>query len=331
MDISYPNRLSFAHLPTPVQPLDRLSKELAGPRIWIKRDDLTGFGLSGNKIRKLEFVLAEALQQKADTVITCGGIQSNHCRATVLACARLGLKVHLVLRGESPTVPAGNLLIDYLGGAEVGFFSASEYDERYEKLFPALAEKYAANGRKAFLIPTGASDEIGLWGYVAATDELHRDFDRLGFEPGHIICATGSGATQAGLAVGVHLAGIQSQVTTFNVSDDAETFRQKIRGDIAKWEERYGIQANLGNLPINIIDGYVGPGYAKATPEIFDTIRRVARTEGILLDPVYTGKAFHGMLEEIKKGRFADAKDLLFIHTGGVFGLLAQAEEASST
>lgn len=329
MAVDYPPRVELAQLPTPLILLERLSARYGGARIWVKRDDLTGFGLSGNKVRKLEFCIADALAQGCDTLITCGGIQSNHCRATAVAARRVGLGVHLVLRGVRPAdVADGNLFINQLVGADISFVSLKDYYSRLDAIYAGLVADYAAAGHKAYTMPVGASDEVGLWGYIRCCEELAADFAAAGIRPGHIISATGSGGTQGGLTAGAALHGLDATVWGINVCDDAQWFHDKITADFAAWQHRYSPQLDTGKLTILTIDGYVGPGYAKATDDVFATIREVARTEGLLLDPVYTGKAFHGMLEEMKAGRFDGADDIVFIHTGGFFGLYPQREQA---
>ncbi|MBW8054341.1 MAG: D-cysteine desulfhydrase family protein [Nitrospira sp.] len=328
MTISYPARVSLARLPTPLEPLERLSREIGGPRLWVKRDDLTGVGVSGNKVRKLEFSVGEALAQECDTLITCGALQSNHCRATAIVGARLGLQVHLFLRGLPQGAPDGNLFLDYLVGAKLSYYPPAEYYARREEIFAELVEKYARDGRKAFVIPAGASDEIGLWGYLTACEELKADCKRHGFAPDYIICATGSGGTQTGLIAGNALHQLGATIWGINVDDnDAATFKRKIRADLRAWKNRYQQHLDVDALSIEVIEGYVGPGYGKAEPPVFETITRVGRTEGIILDPVYTGKAFHGLIKEIESGRLADASNIVFIHSGGIFGLLAQHSE----
>lgn len=327
-ELTLPPRLSLAQRPTPLQPLDRLSAELGGPRIWVKRDDLTGCLLSGNKVRKLEFALALALQQGCDTVVTCGGLQSNHCRATALLCAQLGLRCLLVLRGESELPPDGNLLLDHLAGAQVRTYPVAQY----QRELPSLLQQAASDsGDNAFIIPTGASDGIGAWGYIAACGELVADFAVAGIAPRHIVCATGSGGTQAGLTAGVHLYGIDAAVWGMAVCDSAAWFENKVRSDLRDWQRRYGTTTavaalDLNTLPICVIDAYIGPGYAVADDDVFETIRYVARREGLVLDPVYTGKAFHGLIAELRAGRFDDSDDIVFVHTGGVFGLFPQRD-----
>lgn len=328
MRTTQPPRLSLARLPTPLVPLDRLSREIGGPRIWIKRDDLTGSGLSGNKVRKLEFTFAQALAEDCDTLITCGGLQSNHCRATAIIGARLGLKVHLFLRGVPAGLPDGNLFLDHIVGAEFSFYPREEYYARHSEIFSELVEHYAKLGRKAFVVPAGASDEIGVWGYVVASEELKTESRNLGFSPDFIVCANGSGGTLAGLVVGNIYHDIGATVWGINVADDdAQYFEAKIRNDLRTWKERYGQDLDVETPAINVVDGYRGPCYGKAEPVVFETITQVAKTEGIILDPVYTGKAFHGMLKEIKNGRLSSASNIIFVHTGGIFGLFAQRDE----
>ncbi|PCJ34138.1 MAG: D-cysteine desulfhydrase [Cellvibrionales bacterium] len=338
-NIDYPERLALALLPTPLQPLDRLSAQFSGPRIWVKRDDLTDCALSGNKIRKLEFTLARALAQGCDTLITCGGVQSNHCRATAILGARLGLKVHLILRDEElrheeagdgqSTSPDGNLFLDYLAGAEISIYSKAEFQIRQSELFEHWSQHYAAQGRKPYLIPTGASDGTGIWGYIRCVDELMSDFKQAEIQPAHIVHATGSGGTQAGLSLGCALHQLDAQVLGIAVCDSAAYFQRKVMADISDWQSRYEMPTLPAGLSVQVNDDFIGPGYSKAGPDVFSTIKKVAALEGLLLDPVYTGKAFHGMLTLIEQGYFAEANDIVFIHTGGLFGLFAQRDQLS--
>jgi D-cysteine desulfhydrase len=326
--IDWPPRLNLAQLPTPVTRLDKYSAQLDGVNLWVKRDELTGTEVSGNKIRKLEFSIAEALNQSCDTLITCGGLQSNHCRTTAILATRLGLKVHLILRGSKPEKVEGNLFLDYLSGASITYLSQAQW-RNHGPLAREIQDDYSKSGNKAYFIPTGASDEVGIWGYIAACQELQQDFKALGFEPEYIVTATGSGGTQAGLIVGTELFDLSSQILAFNVCDDAAYFEKKIRTDISLWMQRYKQEVDLDQLNINTVEGYVGHGYGIAGPEVLDTIAELARMDGIFLDPVYTGKAFHGMVSEIKKGeqgKLAGAENVLFIHTGGLFGLFPQQQ-----
>ena len=323
--IAFPDRLQFAQTPTPLQLLSRLSAEV-GVRIWVKRDDMSGCAISGNKVRKLEFVLAQALEEGADTLITCGGLQSNHCRTTAVLGAQLGLKVHLILRGEPPEELDGNLLLDSLAGADISCYPVARYRE-LPSLFDHWAARYREQGRRPFLIPTGASDGIGAWGYIRGVSELAEQLDSEGISPQAIVCATGSGGTQAGLTLGCALNRIEAPVIGFAVCDDAAYFQRKVREDMRDWQHRYRQPVDVEGLAIHVNDQYIGPGYAKATPDVFATIRRLAALEGLILDPVYSGKAFHGMLREIEAGMFRGAEDIVFIHTGGLFGLFAQRHQ----
>lgn len=302
--------------------MERLSARLGGPRIWLKRDDLTDTPACGNKLRKLEFSVAQAMEEGADVLITCGGVQSNHCRATAIVASRLGLKAHLILRGRPDGVADGNLLLDQLVGAEITFATRDEYED-LDALFARIGDQYRQRGMTPFNIPTGASDEIGLWGYIEAARELKADFSSHNIDPGYVVSAAGSGGTLGGLILGSHLHRLETSMVAFNVCDDEAWFVSKISSDIARWQDRYQHPIDEP-LPINVIDGYVGPGYGKAGDRVFETIRTVARTEGVILDPVYTGKAFDAMLTEIRQGRFADTNDIVFLHTGGIYGLFPQ-------
>lgn len=331
----YPPRLALARLPTPFQPLDRLSDKLGGPRVWVKRDDLSECAISGNKIRKLEFTLARALEQGSDTLITCGGVQSNHCRATALLGARLGLKVHLILRreqtGDAPlnSIPDGNLFLDCLAGAKISLYDKNEYQKNLPDLFNHWSDYYRKQGARPYAIPTGASDGTGVWGYVACVAELREDFKRAGIAPVSIVHATGSGGTQAGLSAGVALHQLDARVIGLAVCDNERYFLNKVRDDIASWRARYDVSLDQAGVHIQVDDRFVGPGYGRAGDEVFATISEVAALEGLLLDPVYTGKAFYGMVEKIRAGEFAGESDLVFIHTGGIFGLMAQRDFVS--
>lgn len=324
-----PPRIRLAQLPTPLVCMERLSRELGGPRIWLKRDDLTESAASGNKLRKLEYSIGEALTQHATVLITAGGIQSNHCRATAIAAARLGLKSHLILVGKPPASADGNLLLDTLAGAGITFVSMDEFRELDDQ-YSHIANEYRSRGEIPFNIPIGASDEIGLWGYIECARELKDDFEHQNIDPGYVISAAGSGGTLGGLILGNHLHDLHTKMVAFNVCDDEAWFVQKISRDIERWHQRY--RSNMppieaDELKINIIDGYVGPGYARADQHVYDTIERVARTEGIFFDPVYTGKAFDAMLQEYSNGRFNDTADIVFIHTGGIYGLFPQRDQ----
>ncbi len=324
MPLVYPRRIDLARTPTPLQYLERASAKWGcGHRLWVKRDDLTGCTLSGNKVRKLEFITAHAIDNGCDTLITCGGLQSNHCRATALAGAQLGLAVHVLLRGPQPSEQDGNLLLDHLAGAVVTHYPVQQYVTDIEALLRQWQAHYAALGRKALIVPTGGSDGIGAWGYIAACEELAQDFAAAGIEQAQIVTATGSGGTQTGLTLGVALQQLPATVWGINVCDDEQYFLNKVASDVADWQRRYPQMPVVAIQP-RVLDGYVGQGYAIATPAIFELIAQLGRLEGLVLDPVYTGKAFAGMLAEIASGRFEGCRDIVFVHTGGIFGVFPQ-------
>lgn len=317
MSVTFPPKIALASLPTPFYRLDRLSEEL-GEDIWIKRDDMTGSVLSGNKVRKLEFILAKAKSEGADTIITCGGLQSNHCRATAFACAQLGLSCCLVLRGNPEPVADGNLLMDFLAGAEVRSYPVAQYAKNLQTLMIDWKEELKQDGRNAYLVPTGASDGVGIWGYLNAAKELKGDFNNNGIKPQWMITATGSGGTQAGLSLGASLFSLECQVLGFAVCDNEQYFHSKVASDIAQWSQSQA-KVVAPTVETFVNDQYIGPGYAKAEPEVFKTIHYIAKSEGLLLDPVYTGKAFHGMISEVKRGNLIGP--IVFVHTGGAFGV----------
>jgi D-cysteine desulfhydrase len=327
--VNWPSRLSLATLPTPLHQLKRLSTSLGGPNIWVKRDDLTGSVLSGNKVRKLEFTLAHAISKGHDLIITCGGLQSNHCRATSFACAQLNIPVHLILRGKSDEID-GNFFLDQLAGASIDCYSKQEYQSNLDSILLTTAEHYRQRGYKPYVIPTGASDGVGVWGYFAAIPELKKDFEEHSIKPEAIVCASGSGGTQAGLTLGADFFDVSAQVIGMAVCDDEEYFLDKVDKDIQEFLSEFGghINQSINNKPqINVNADYIGDGYGLASNQLLETIKWLAQEEGILLDPVYSGKAFHGLVNEIQKGTFKNVKDIVFVHTGGIFGLFPYKEQ----
>lgn len=323
MSLQLPERYALAHTPTPIEKLARLSQLFGGPEIYIKRDDLTGIGKTGNKVRKLEFLIAEALREGAQLLITCGGVQSNHARATALTAAKVGLKSHLVLRDSAGSDIDGNLFIDRLVGAEVEFITPQQY-EQVDDIMHRLAENYASKGLKAFVIPEGGSIALGALGYVHAIDEVCRQMEAQQVEFDHMISAVGSGGTMAGMLLGKSAYHLQAQIHGINVCDDAPYFQERISNIIREAKRKYGFDLNLPKKEINIIDGYIGKGYGLNRQEEIELIKLVAQTEGIILDPVYTAKAMFGLKDQIRKGRFTKSEKILFWHTGGIFGLFAK-------
>ena len=320
------SRIPLARLPTPLQPLKRFCAKHNLPPIWIKRDDLTDSAASGNKLRKLEFNVGQALAEGASALITFGGVQSNHCRATAIVAAAQGLKCHLVLRGEDSSPRDGNLLLDYIVGAEVSYLPPKGYNHAIIEAAAEIQKQYQARGESAFVIPIGASDEIGLWGYIEACEELKQDFAKAKIAPEYIVSATGSGGTAGGLILGNHMSQLGAEVLSFNVCDDEAYFINKITSDFEAWKTRYQQDTRI-DLPIRIVEGYVGPGYGVAGEEVYQTIAELAQTEGVFLDPVYTGKAFHGLVTELKSGRLRATRDIVFVHTGGIFGLFPHKDK----
>lgn len=328
---SFPPRIPLANTPTPLQPMQRLSRQ-TGVTIFFKRDDFTGSELSGNKVRKLEFLLADALAQGADTVVTCGGAQSNHCRATALAAVKAGLASVLLLRTSDPANPpmlSGNILLDRLAGSEVVWVTPDQYRRR-DEIFEREVQRLRSNGRRPIIIPEGGSTALGAWGYVAAMAELVADLTHLDggdIAPTTVICATGSGGTAAGLALGAGLSTADIRVVGVNVCDDRDYFVAVIDRICRQFTQTWPAGAPAAALPYEILDGYVGRGYALSRPEELIAIRDLARLEGVVLDPVYTGKAYFGMMAELAKNPKRFGERIVFIHTGGLFGLFPIADQ----
>lgn len=319
-----PKRIRLANLPTRIEKLDKLTQLLGGPDLYIKRDDHTGIEVSGNKIRKLEFAVKEAIEMGCDYLITCGGIQSNHARATAAVAVKTGMKCCLVLRGSSDAEIDGNLFIEKLLGADVRFITSKEYKLNRMEIMEEIKHELEGKGFRPYVIPEGASNGIGTFGYYNCFNEIVEQEKVLGVHFDAICVATGSGGTQAGLILGNKLLNNPSKIFGINVCDDEEYFKNKIYQVLQESSKYLEKELELERKDINILDGYVGKGYALSRPEELNFIREFARLEGIILDPVYTGKAMYGITEEIKKGSFKTCKNLLFIHTGGLFGLFPQ-------
>lgn len=324
--MNIPSRVIIANLPTKIEKLERLTKQLGGPNIYIKRDDQTGSEISGNKIRKLEFSVKEAIDNGCDTLITCGGIQSNHARATAAVAARLGMNSHLVLRGDKESQIDGNLFLDKLLGAQIHYISAESYRNRRFEIMNEIKNELLLQGYNAYIIPEGASNGIGSFGYLNAVEEIIIQQQQMGIFFDAIVSAVGSGGTYAGLFIGNKVLGNNANVYGINVCDDEEYFKNRISEIIVENIEYTENNVDFSKDEIKIIDGYVGRGYALSRSEELEFIYDFAKLEGIILDPVYTGKAMFGLVEEIKKRRFESCKNILFIHTGGMYGLFPQKE-----
>jgi D-cysteine desulfhydrase len=319
-----PKKLSLARLPTPIEHSDALDR-LVGAETWVKRDDLTAAGAAGNKIRKLEYLLADALAENATTLVTCGGQQSNHARATALLAAELGLRSVLLLRTASPEEPppvVGNLMLDYLVGAEVRFITPAQYRER-DALLASVAKELEGSGKRPYVIPEGGSNGLGALGYVDAMGEVRRQLDEGACgalrEFDAVAHACGSGGTSAGVALGVSRFGVARTSHAVAVCDDRAYFDAAIARIVA---EAVAIDDTLDASARPVVhDAFKGPAYGLASAEQLAFIVEVARKTGLLFDPVYTGKALFGLSRlEPKPGR------ALFLHTGGLPGLLAQSD-----
>ncbi len=306
-------------LPTPCHRLDRLSKDL-GLAIYCKRDDMTGFGLGGNKTRKLELLVGEALEHGCDTLVTCGGVQSNFCRLTAAAGAAAGMQVHLVLGGGRPEKETGNLILDRLMGAHIHHVSSSHWDD-WEAQSDTLVEDLESKGRKVLKIPIGGSVPTGAVGYVSAFIEILRDEERLGLSFDHIIHATGSGGTQAGLVAGKALTGWQGRISGISVSAGREEMEGIVYELASHTAALLGGKADRDSVLVD--DRFIGPAYGVSTPQGEEAIRIFAKKEGVFLDRVYTGKAASGLLANIGKGEIT-GKNILFLHTGGQPELFAE-------
>lgn len=328
-----PEKLHLAQLPTPIRKLDKLSQEM-GCNLYLKQDDLTGMEYSGNKIRKLEYALAEAQRQGADTLITCGGIQSNHCRATVAAGLRLGMKSCLLLRirSDNELDMEGNYFLDKVMGAEIHFCTGDQYRDARGALMHQMAEDLKAQGRHPYIIPEGASNGIGTFGYYNAMHEIVEQEKSLGVTFDTVVVATGSGGTYSGLFLANKLHALGKRVIGYCVCDDAPYFQNAVYHITNECLDLMQLSGSdrptFTKEDIEIHDQFVGVGYALSRPEELAFIAKVAQMEGVILDPVYTGKAMYGLYSEMKQGVFGTCptcggrpKNVLFIHTGGLFGL----------
>jgi D-cysteine desulfhydrase len=328
-----PTRFPLAHLPTPLERMDRFSEALNGPEIWIKRDDQTGLATGGNKTRKLELLTGEALQQGADVVLTVGAVQSNHCRQTAAAAARAGLDCVLVLRGYAPPRNqwTGNLLLNDLLGARLWW---AEENDPVDALAEAAAAQRAgaerASGRRPYVIPYGGSNALGAAAYALAFEELWVQVEGISArEPlsfDRVVFASSSGGTQAGLVVGAKACGYEGQVLGISVDKTGGHLYETVSALLVPMAERLGLELRFGPQDVQVDDRFMGGGYAVLTDAEREAVRLVARTEGILLDPVYTGKAMAGLIGLIRKGEIGADERVLFWHTGGSPALFAYAD-----
>jgi len=317
-------RRRYTPYPTPIEKLTRLSRRLGGPDIYIKRDDMLGLAAGGNKTRKLEFLVADALAQGADTLITVGAIQSNHCRLTLAAAVREGLKCRLVLEQRvpgsyDPKASGNNFLYNLLGVESVTVVDAGA---DVGTAMQSIADQLKKEGRKGYVIPGGGSNALGALGYVACVEELLAQTFDLGLKLDHIVCASGSAGTHAGLLIGLLGNNAQIPLTGINVRRpraEQERNVHALAADVARL-------LNVDTPPreaVTALDEWVGPGYSLPTQGMIDAVRLLAREEGVLLDPVYTGKAMAGLIDLVRRGTFKRGETVLFLHTGGSPALYA--------
>lgn len=319
------SRRRYTPASTPIEPLPRLSAMLGGPSLFIKRDDLTGLASGGNKTRKLEFLVAEAVAQGCDTLVTVGAVQSNHCRLTLAAAAKEGLKCRLVLEQRVPgsydPAASGNNFLFHLLGAEA--VTVVDAGADLAAAMVTAAEEVASLGRKAYVIPGGGSNPLGSLGYVTCFEEMMTQTFDLGLRLDHIVCASGSAGTHAGLVVGAH--GVNADIPIIGINVRRPKSEQE--GNVFDLAERTsalaGVATPLPRERVVCYDDWVGPGYSLPTPEMIEAVKLTAELEGILLDPVYTGKAMAGLIGLVRRGHFRPDENVLFVHTGGSPALYA--------
>lgn len=319
-------RLKFAHLPTPIEELPRLSDHLGGPRLLVKRDDQTGLAFGGNKTRKLEFLVAEALEQGANTLISGGALQSNHCRQTAAAAARFGLECVLVLNGQMPDTPSANLLLDRLFGAQI--VAIPDRNER-DRVLQETFDKAVADGRKPYLVPYGGSSPTGALGYAFAMEELMIQMKDLRIiqEPRDldwIVFGTSSGGTHAGLVLGQRVFGFKGKVLGISIDESEEWLKSHVSKLASDASEKLGERIEFTPADVSANADYCRAGYGVLTDAEREAVKLFAKYEGLLLDPVYTGRAAAGMIDLIRKGYFKKDETVLFWHTGGQPALFAE-------
>lgn len=324
MHLSRFPRLHFAHLPTPLEPMERISRALGGPNLWIKRDDCTGLSSGGNKTRKLEFLIADAVEHKADTIITQGATQSNHARQTTAIAAKLGMDCHVLLEDrtgykDQAYVYNGNVLLDQLHGATI---SGRPADTDMNAAMEELAQKLRDDGKSPYIIPGGGSNEIGALGYVNAAIELTTQANDHSLRIDHLVHATGSSGTQAGLVLGME--GMNTGIPVYGIGVRAPKQKQEeMVYDLAQRTAEYmGLSPDVvARDKVVANSDYVGDGYGLPTDAMVEAVKMLAQYEGILLDPVYSGKGFSGLIDLIRKGHFKQGENVVFLHTGGSISL----------
>ena len=312
-------RIDLGQSPTPLEPLDRLSEELGGPRIWLKRDDCTGLATGGNKTRKLEYLMADALAQEADCIVTYGAVQSNHARQTAAACAKLGLPCHLILSERVPWpydsyARQGNMLLDRLLGAQIHVCSLDDVAAKRKAVLADLADQ----GKKVYDIPAGGSSEIGALGYTRCLAELIAQCRDQSINTDLIVHASASAGTQSGLVFGKSLFAMPGRILGINVfHPDPQTLKDRVSNLVQSMTERWPGAALAEAFEVNVNHAYFGEGYGLPTRACIKAIRMAAQMEGLLFDPVYSGKALAALIDQINLGNFSHLNDVVLIHTGG--------------
>jgi len=322
-------RFRLTEFPTPIHHLETLSKAYNGPEIYMKRDDLTSLGMGGNKTRKLEFLIGEALEQGKDTLVTAGGLQSNHCRLTAAAARKAGLKCHLVLNGTEPANPNGNLLLDKIFGAKVHYCDRKDRDDRLSQ----VGEELEGIGKKPYVIPVGGSNSTGSVGYVNAMLELDTQLKKIQINPDAIVFATSSGGTHAGLTLGAKIIDFKGQVLGISIDQTKtgdDSFLPILTEIVNTTANRIGSDIQMTDNDFLLNCDYLGAGYATPGDLEFSSIKDLAQYEGILLGPVYTARAMGGLLDLIQKGVFTKNQTILFWHTGGTPELFAWANQVET-
>ncbi len=323
MTLKYPEKIKIAHLPTPLEEMKRLSKHLGGPRLLIKRDDQTGLATGGNKTRKLEYLVADAQAQGCDHLITTGSPQSNHCRQTAAAAARVGMGCSVVLDGQEPNGITGNLLLDKLLGAYVYWTGERTRAEKMDE----VAEEQRVLGHKPYVIPLGGSNVMGATGYVCAMSELSEQLNMQQINVDFIVVASSSGGTQAGMVLGAEIFDCKAQILGISINHEASALKTQIAALATATAAHLNIpQIALANK-VEVNDDYLEGGYAVVGETEREAIKMVAQLEGILLDPVYTGRAMGGLIDLIRWGAFTRGQTVLFWHTGGAATLSAFADK----
>ncbi|MCX6169499.1 MAG: D-cysteine desulfhydrase family protein [Ignavibacteriales bacterium] len=319
-------RKQIGFFPTPVTELKQLSKKLHGPRIFIKRDDLTGLAFGGNKTRKLEFLIGDALSKGCDTIITGGAEQSNHCRQTAAACALSGLECHLVLGGSEPELPKGNFLLDKLFGAHIHWSGEFRKGEK----IPKISEKLIQLGKNPYIIPYGGSNEIGVAGFVEAVNELKIQLEQINQKISHVIFASSSGGTHAGLVLGKYI--YKQNFNLIGVEIDKEesgnlVYSEHLLNLTNSSAKFLGVDHTFTKNDFILRNEYLGEGYGIVGELDRRAIKLLAETEGILVDPVYTGRAFGALVDTVEHNEFKDTDTILFWHTGGTPAIFSYAEK----